>query len=264
MSQFEQRFGGTQRLYGRSETEILNGSHFCVIGIGGVGSWCAEALARTALGKLTLIDLDDICITNSNRQIHALTNTVGQPKVDAMAERIKTINPDCEVSAIEDFVTADNVEEYLGLNFDYVIDATDSVKAKAAIIYYCKRNKIPIITIGGAGGQLDPTQVAVTDLTKTIQDPLAAKLRSELRRFYHFSSNTKRRFGVDCVYSTEQLRYPQPDGKIGSNKNAQDGSTKLDCNTGFGAAVAVTATFGFVAVARAISKHIERRMSLHS
>lgn len=264
MSQFEQRFGGTQRLYGKSETDILKGSHFCIVGIGGVGSWCAEALARTALGKLTLIDLDDICITNTNRQIHALQNTIGQPKVDAMAERIKGINPDSVVNVIEDFVTAENVAEYLSLGFDYVIDATDSVKAKAAMIYYCKRNKIPIITIGGAGGQIDPTQVAVTDLTKTIQDPLAAKLRSELRRFYHFSSNKKRRFGVDCVYSTEQLRYPQTDGKIGQSKNSQSGSAKLDCNSGFGAAVAVTATFGFVAVARAISKHVERCLSHHS
>lgn len=261
MSQFEQRFGGTQRLYGKSQTEILKTAHFCIVGIGGVGSWCAEALARTALGKITLIDLDDICITNTNRQIHALQNTVGQPKVDAMAERIRSINPDCTVNVIEDFVTPDNVAEYLGMGFDYVIDATDSIKAKAAMIYYCKRNKIPMITIGGAGGQIDPTQVAVTDLSKTIQDPLAAKLRSELRRFYHFSNNTKRRFGIDCVYSTEQLRYPQADGNIGQTKNSQGGSAKLDCNSGFGAAVAVTATFGFVAVARAINKHLERSMS---
>jgi tRNA A37 threonylcarbamoyladenosine dehydratase len=252
----KQRFGGTERLYGVSGTDILQQSHVCVVGIGGVGSWVAEGLARTALGHITLIDLDDICVTNTNRQIHALQNTVGEAKVEAMAQRIIQINPACRVSQIEDFVTPDNVSELLNNAYDYVVDATDSIKAKAAMVAHCKRNKIPIITIGGAGGQIDPTQVAVTDLSKTIQDPLAAKLRSELRRFYNFSTNPKRRFGVDCVYSTEQLRYPQPDGSVGSKKSLTDGSVKLDCNNGLGAAVAVTATFGFVAAARVIEKLI--------
>ncbi|WP_299073073.1 tRNA cyclic N6-threonylcarbamoyladenosine(37) synthase TcdA [uncultured Paraglaciecola sp.] len=254
----KQRFGGTQRLYGASGTDILRQSHVCVVGIGGVGSWVAEGLARTALGHITLIDLDDLCVTNTNRQIHALQNTVGEAKVAAMATRIMHINPECTVTQIEDFVTPDNVAELLNNNFDYVVDATDSIKAKAAMIAYCKRNKIPMITIGGAGGQIDPTQVAVTDLSKTIQDPLAAKLRSELKRFYNFSKNPKRRFGVDCVYSTEQLRYPQADGSVCFNKSLTDGSAKLDCNNGFGAAVAVTATFGFVATARVIDKLISK------
>lgn len=260
MSQFEQRFGGTQRLYGVRETEILRQAHFCVIGIGGVGSWVAEALARTAIGQISLIDLDDICVTNTNRQIHALQNSVGDAKVDAMSQRIGLINPECKVNVIEDFITPDNVHNYLHKNMDYVIDATDSIKAKAAIIAYSKRNKIPVITIGGAGGQIDPTQINVADLTKTIQDPLAAKLRSELRRFHRFSSNSKRRFGVDCVYSTEQLRYPQADGSVCHTKNLTEGSVKLDCNFGFGASVAVTATFGFVAASRSIAKHLERTL----
>ena len=241
---FDQRFGGTRRLYGVSETELLSRAHFCVVGIGGVGSWVAEALARTAVGKITLIDLDDICVTNTNRQIHAMTNTVGVAKVDAMAERIKLINPECDVVTLEDFVTADNVSEYINKDMHYVIDATDSIKAKAAMIAHCKRNKIPVITIGGAGGQIDPTQITVADLTKTIQDPLASKLRSQLRRFHNFTNNPKRRFAVDCVYSTEQLRYPQQDGSVCNTKNLSDGSVKLDCNNGFGAAVTVTATFG--------------------
>lgn len=252
----KQRFGGTERLYGVSGTDILRQSHVCVVGIGGVGSWVAEGLARTALGHMTLIDLDDICVTNTNRQIHALTDTVGEAKVDAMASRIKQINPACTVTTIEDFITPENVPELIGRGFDYIVDATDSIKAKAAMVAHCKRHKIPILTIGGAGGQIDPTQIAVTDLSKTIQDPLAAKLRSELRRFYNFSSNPKRRFGIDCVFSTEQLRYPQPDGSVCLTKTLTDGSVKLDCNTGFGAAVAVTATFGFVASARVIDKLI--------
>ena len=254
----EQRFGGTQRIYGLSGTDVLRKSHVCVVGIGGVGSWVAEGLARTALGHITLIDLDDICVTNTNRQIHALQNTFGEAKVEAMAKRIMQINPACQVNQIEDFVTPDNVSELLTQTYDYVVDATDSIKAKAAMVAHCKRNKLPIITIGGAGGQIDPTQVAVTDLSKTIQDPLAAKLRSELRRFYHFTSNPKRRFGIDCVYSTEQLRYPQADGSVCSKKTLTDGSLKLDCNNGLGAAVAVTATFGFVASARVIDKLIRQ------
>ena len=177
MSDFSRRFGGTQRLYGEHETHILNNSHVCVVGIGGVGSWVAEGLARTAIGELTLIDLDDICTTNTNRQIHALSTTVGESKIDVMAERIKSINPDIKIHLIEDFVAADNTAHCIKTTYDYVVDATDSVRAKAAMIAFCKRNN-PIITVGGAGGQLDPTQVNVCDLAKTTQDPLAAKLRN--------------------------------------------------------------------------------------
>ncbi|MFQ3236528.1 MAG: tRNA A37 threonylcarbamoyladenosine dehydratase, partial [Paraglaciecola sp.] len=145
MSQFAQRFSGTERLYGITETELLRQSHVCVVGIGGVGSWVAEALARSAIGKLTLIDLDDICVTNTNRQIHALQTTVGEAKVDAMRQRILDINPECEVHSVEDFVTPDNVAQMLNSTMAYVVDATDSVKAKASMIAFCKRNKIPII-----------------------------------------------------------------------------------------------------------------------
>ncbi|GAC12131.1 tRNA cyclic N6-threonylcarbamoyladenosine(37) synthase TcdA [Paraglaciecola chathamensis] len=258
MSQFSQRFGGTQRLYGVNETQILQNSHVCVVGIGGVGSWVAEALARSAIGHITLIDLDDICVTNTNRQIHALQNTIGEAKVDAMRERILQINPECKVDVIEDFVTPDNAKDLLNKSMSYVVEATDSVKAKAAMVAHCKRNKIPVITIGGAGGQIDPTQIAVADLAKTIQDPLAAKLRYILRKEYGFTTNSKRRFAIECVFSTEQLRYPQDDGSVCQTKNLADGSVKLDCNNGFGASVAVTATFGFVAAARVMHKIIER------
>lgn len=152
---FDNRFGGVKRLYGATGLEKLTNSHIAIIGIGGVGSWVAEALARTAVGEITLIDLDDVCITNTNRQIHATNSTVGQEKVSVMQQRIESINADCRCHAIEDFITPDNVKEYLVNNFDYVIEATDSVQAKAAIIAHCKRTKIPIITIGGAGGQID-------------------------------------------------------------------------------------------------------------
>ncbi|WP_100641012.1 tRNA cyclic N6-threonylcarbamoyladenosine(37) synthase TcdA [Alteromonas facilis] len=257
----KQRFGGIARLYGQEPLNALANSHFCVIGIGGVGSWSAEALTRTGVGTLTLIDLDDICTTNVNRQIHALNSTIGEAKVEVMAQRIRQINPDINVNAVEDFVTAENVSSLIDSRFDVVIDATDSIKAKAAIIAHCKRNKIAIITVGGAGGQIDPRLITTGDLAKTIQDPLSAKLRSELRRFYNFSKNTKRRFGVECVYSTEQLRYPQPDGSVAGNKNTMDGSTRLDCSSGFGACTMVTSTFGMVAAARAVDKFLHKQAS---
>lgn len=250
----QERFGGLERLYGKPQLQYLQQAHVCVVGIGGVGSWVAEALARSGIGNLTLIDLDDVCVTNINRQIHALDNTVGQSKVLAMAERITLINPECKLNPVQDFVIPTNVLEHISKDFHYVVDATDSIKAKAAMIAHCKRNKIPIITIGGAGGQIDPTQITVGDLAKTIQDPLAAKLRNYLRRFYHFSNNPKRRFSIECVYSTEQLRYPQEDGSVCHTKNLSKGSVKLDCNSGFGASVTVTATFGFVAASRVINK----------
>ncbi|MDN4503378.1 tRNA cyclic N6-threonylcarbamoyladenosine(37) synthase TcdA [Alteromonadaceae bacterium BrNp21-10] len=260
----DQRFGGTERLYGVAATHILREAHIAVVGIGGVGSWAAEALARTAIGEITLIDLDDICVTNTNRQIHALSNTIGKEKVTVMAERILQINPQCKVNIVEDFVVADNVAELLTRSMDYVIEATDSVQAKAAMIAHCKRQKIPVITVGGAGGQTDPTQIQVADLSKTIHDPLSSKLRSILRKDYHFSSNSKRKFAVPCVFSTEQLVYPQADGSVCQTKNLSEGNVKLDCNGGFGASVAVTATFGFVAAARAIDKVIERQNAKQS
>lgn len=248
----DNRFSGVQRLYGSRAYANLQAAHVAVIGIGGVGSWSAEALARTAIGKITLIDLDDIASSNINRQIHALQDTLLASKVETMKARILQINPDCDVQAIEDFVTTDTVHEYLNQDFTVVIDAVDSISAKAAMIAYCKRRKIKIITVGGAGGQIDPLQVTKGDLAKTIQDPLAAKLRSELRRQYNFSKNTKRNFGVECIYSTEQLRYPTADGETSMQKVQQQGSGKMDCSTGFGAYVGVTATFGLVAASRAI------------
>lgn len=254
MSSYQQRFGGIGRLYGNKALAAFSQAHVCVVGIGGVGSWAAEALARSGIGKITLIDLDDICTTNTNRQIHALTDTVGESKTEVMRERIAQINPECECFEIEDFVTRDNMAEYLDARFDYVIDAIDSVKAKAALIAHCKRNKIKLVTVGGAGGQIDPTQIQISDLAKTIQDPLAAKVRNELRRFYNFSKNPKRKFGIDCVYSTEQLIYPDNEGETCMAKPDAGGSMRMDCSSGFGAVTHVTASFAFAAVSKVLSK----------
>ncbi len=251
---YQERFNGTVRLYGEKAVEIFRQSHVCVIGIGGVGSWAAEALARTGIGSLTLIDMDDVCVTNINRQLHAMSGTVGKSKIDVMGERIKAINPDCKLTLIDDFISEENIPEYINKNYDYVLDAIDSIKPKTALLAFCKRNKIKVITVGGAGGQIDPTQIQVADLTKTIQDPLAAKLRNNLRRFHHFTKTKGRKFGIDCVFSTEQLRYPQADGSVCHAKASAEGPKRMDCSSGFGAATMVTATFGFVAASRIIEK----------
>ena len=175
---YEQRFGGIGRLYTPEGLARLRQAHVCVIGIGGVGSWVVEALARSGVGQITMIDMDDICVTNINRQLPALSGNIGKLKTEVMAERVKLINPECVVNIIDDFISPDNQAEYLNRGYDYVIDAIDSVKTKAAMIAYCKRNKIKIITIGGAGGQTDPSKIQITDLSKTIQDPLLAKVLS--------------------------------------------------------------------------------------
>ncbi|MCU7940592.1 MAG: tRNA cyclic N6-threonylcarbamoyladenosine(37) synthase TcdA [gamma proteobacterium symbiont of Bathyaustriella thionipta] len=258
-SQFSERFAGIQRLYGTNNAKIIPTLHICVIGIGGVGSWAVEALARSGVGEITLIDNDDIALSNINRQIHTLDNTLNHSKVLAMQARVLQINPECHCHAIDDLVTPNNLSKYFhqASPFDYVIDAIDSAKQKSALIYYCKRNKIPIITTGGAGGLIDPTAIEVIDLSKTYNDPLAAKVRSQLRYNYNFSRNTKRRFGIECVFSTEQQRYPQDDGSVGQEKPGTKG-VSLDCNFGYGSSSCVTSVFGFVAASRVINKSLAK------
>ncbi|WP_443190483.1 tRNA cyclic N6-threonylcarbamoyladenosine(37) synthase TcdA [Pseudomonas indica] len=250
----DDRFGGIARLYGREGLERLAAAHVTVVGIGGVGSWAAEALARSGVGEISLFDLDDVCVTNTNRQIHALEGVIGKPKVEVMAERIRAINPACVVHAVADFVTRETMAEYITEQLDCVIDCIDSVPAKAALIAWCKRRKIQIITTGGAGGQIDPTQIQVADLNKTFNDPLAARVRSTLRRDYGFSRTPGRHYSVPCVFSSEQLRYPKPDGGVCQQKSFVGEGVKLDCAGGFGAAMMVTASFGLVAAARAVDK----------
>jgi len=262
MSDYESRFGGIARLYGQAAFNTIRQAHFCVIGIGGVGSWAAESLARSGVGEITLIDHDDIAASNINRQIHSLSNTIEQSKVEAMAQRIKLINPACKINIIDDFITETNCQKYLQQDFDYVIDAIDSIKFKCAIIYYCKRNKIPVITTGGAGGLTDPTMITVTDLAKTWNDPLAAKVRSQLRHQYGYTKNPKRSFGIKCVYSTQQQQYPQDDGSVDYAKPDVKGG-RLDCAMGFGSATQVTATFGFIAVAKAIAALLKKKKQGH-
>ncbi len=249
---YEQRFGGIARLYTAEGLARLRHAHICVIGIGGVGSWVVEALARSGVGKLTLIDMDDICVTNINRQLPALSSTIGKLKTDVMAERVKAINPECRINIIDDFITPDNQADYLTTEYDYVIDAIDHVRTKAALIAYCKRRKINVITIGGAGGQTDPTQIQIADLSRTIQDPLLAKVRSVLRKDFHFTQNPQRKFAVEAVFSQQPVIFPQ----MLANCTV---SATMNCANGFGAVTMVTATFGFFAVSRVIDKLLKQR-----
>lgn len=251
---YQTRFSGLDRLYGETATRRFRASHVAVVGLGGVGSWAVEALARSGIGELTLIDLDDVCLSNTNRQSHALDGQYGRQKVDALADRVRAINPDCVVHALSAFVTSGNVSKLVSNEFDGVIDAIDSIKSKAALLAHCKRLKCPVICAGGAGGQIDPTQIRIADLSRTTQDPLLAKVRSLLRRDYGFSRNPKRRFGIECVYSTEQLIYPDGAGGVCHQKPEGDASVRLDCATGFGASSCVTATFGFTASARMLAR----------
>lgn len=248
------QFLGTQRLYSKMGLRALTEATVTIVGIGGVGSWVAEALARTGVGRLVLVDLDDICVSNINRQVQANLDTVGRLKIEEMATRIKTINSSCDVKLVVDFVSKENIAEILATKTDFVVDAFDNARVKAALIYYCKRNKIKVITTGGAGGQLDPLKITVGDLSRSWQDPLSAKVRNELRRNFGYSKNPKRRFGIECVYSTEQLLYPKQDGSVGFDKNSGEKGARLDCAEGIGAGVVVTSTFAMVTASRVINQ----------
>jgi len=230
----------------------------CVIGVGGVGSWIVEALARSAIGKLTLIDLDNVAESNINRQIQALSSTVGMAKITALAERIRQINPFCEVVQVEDFISPDNLDEMIGAHrFDYVVDAIDSAKAKTALIHYCRSKQIPLIVIGSAGGQTDPTRIEVRDLSKTEQEPLLKKVRRRLRSQYNYPPNSKNKLNVDAVFSMEPLKFPESGEACTVDGDERQGSragvTGINC-AGFGSAMVVTATFGMVAAGHLLRK----------
>jgi tRNA A37 threonylcarbamoyladenosine dehydratase len=260
---FQRRFGGIARLYGERALERFRAAHVCVIGVGGVGSWIVEALARSAVGHLTLIDLDNVAESNINRQIQALSSTIGQPKIEALRDRIAQINPFCKVTLVEDFIDPDNLVQMIGgkapgsPRFDYVVDAIDSVKAKAALIAYCRDHALPLVVIGGAGGQVDPTKIEVRDLARTEQEPLLKKVRKLLRAEYGFSRGEKQKYHIDAVFSMEPLRYPEAEDacEIGSNVSGSS-VTGLNC-AGFGSSMVVTASFGMIAAGHLLRKMAE-------
>ena len=248
---FARRFGGIARLYGEPALERFRSAHVCVIGVGGVGSWVVEALARSAIGRLTLIDLDNVAESNINRQIQALSSTIGMPKIEALKQRIAQINPFCEVTLVEDFIDVENIPAMVAdKGFDYVVDAIDSVKPKAALIAWCSANNMPLVVVGGAGGQIDPTKVEIRDLARTEQEPLLKKVRKILRAQYGFSRGEKQKYHIDAVFSMEPLRYPDAGDACAVDPNSITG---LNC-AGFGSSMVVTATFGMVAAGHLLRK----------
>lgn len=255
--QYERRFQGTKTLYSPSAVDTFANAHVYVVGVGGVGSWAAEALARTAIGTITLVDLDILVASNVNRQLPALDSTFGQSKIAAMATRLKEINPTATINMVDDFLTAENVATLLPSRDEgktaaqqgkpiVVLDCVDDMSAKLAIALHCRFNKLKLVCAGGAGGKIDPSQVRVSDLRESYQDPLLAKLRHKLRHEKGINSTLKDKFGIKCVYSTEPPRV---------DKSCQTGS--LHCG-GYGSAVVVTSVVAMIMVSEALQLLIKQ------
>lgn len=244
------RFGGVARLFSREGGERLARSHVAVVGIGGVGSWAAEALARSGVGSITLMDLDDICTTNVNRQIHALEETVGQSKVRVMAARLRSIHPAITVHAQEEFFTAASAEALWQLRPDYIVDAIDEVPNKCLLIAEARRRCIPVVVCGGAGGKRDGTAVRTDDLGRTSNDRLLQRVREVLRREHGFPKG-ETWFGIPAVFSTERPVFPHADGNVCAVR-AEGSDLRLNCDSGFGTAAFVTGAFGLAAAGRVV------------
>ncbi len=250
MEHYTARFGGIRRLFGDAGQERLCRAHVCVIGLGGVGSWAVEALARSGVGELTLVDLDDVCISNVNRQLHALDGELGKPKVEVLARRVLAINPDCRAHPVQALLLKSNAGEILQARYDYVLDAIDSPARKCLLIATCRERSLPVITAGASAGRRDPTAVEVVDLAFSSHDRLLQEVRKKLRTRHGFPRGG-RPFGVECVVSREPVTYPRKDGSTCAAPGAR-ADLRLDCDSGFGTASFVTGTFGLVAASRIV------------
>ena len=256
---YSARFGGVDRLYGRGTALRLAQAHVAVVGVGGVGSWSVEALARSGVGRLTLIDADDVCVSNTNRQLHALEGNFGRAKVEVLAERARAINPAIQVATVASFVTPSNLEELLGGGFDVVLDACDSFRVKVELIAWCRRRKQCLVVVGSAGGRVDATRIQVRDLSRTEHDALLSLIRKKLRQDFGFPRNRDRYFSVPAVFSLENVRYPQADGTVcGTRPAGAAEGFRLDCGAGLGAAMHVTAAFGMVAAGKVLERVLAR------
>ncbi|WP_407409254.1 ThiF family adenylyltransferase [Acinetobacter sp.] len=240
--EYERRFAGVAKIYGDDEFIHYANSHVMVIGIGGVGSWAVEALARTGVGELTLVDMDVVAASNINRQLPAMSTTLGHEKIEVMAQRCRAINPRIKINLVDDYLTPENVKDLLQNPPDLILDCIDDVKAKLALMLHCRFNKIPLIVSGGAGGKIDPLKIRVADLSKTEQDPMLAKLRAQLRS-KGICKKPKDKFGITCVYSIDN---PFSSADVCP-------SAGLRCG-GYGSAVVVTSSFAMVAVAEVLKK----------
>ena len=263
----DRRFGGLARLYGAAGAQRIKSAHIVVIGLGGVGAWAAEAAARSGVSRLTLIDLDHIAESNINRQVHALTNTIGMAKVEAMRQRIAQINNACQVDCIEEFVDVDNWPAIAGFAADFdweqvaIIDACDQVKAKTAMAAWALRSDATFISVGAAGGKQHAHKVDIEDLSLVTHDPLLAQMRYRLRR-EHGAAKGAKKIGIACVFSREAVIRP---AVVGARSDAIDDAAPaqvtmgeqsdatLNCH-GYGSVVAVTATFGQCAAGWLLAK----------
>lgn len=252
------RFGGIARLYGIQGLKNLLKARVMVIGVGGVGSWAAEALARSGVGSITLVDLDDVCITNTNRQLPAMDGNFGKLKVEVLRERILAINPQCHVVAHGEFFTEKTADFILDNHYDFVIEAIDSLKNKCLLISKCQERKIPIMVVGGAAGKRDSSQVKIVDLGETVKDALLFKLRKQLRQQHDFpgsgvtSIKKRPKFNIPCVFSAEDPVFPTANGETCSIPDPET-NLKLDCESGMGSITHVTATYGMLAAGYVIN-----------
>jgi len=259
-SDYLDRFGGVGRLLGRVSLERVRVAHVAVVGIGGVGSWVVEGLARSGVGAITLIDLDDVCITNVNRQLPAIEGQIGRPKVAVMAERVAQINPACRVAAVAEFFTAASAERLLAPHFDCVVDAIDGMTNKALLIDACVKRGIACVTVGGAGGKSDATKIRSGDLGDSTSDDLLRQVRKKLRRVHGWARGEGNHYGVRSIYSMEKPIFPWADGTC-STEPEPGTNLKLDCASGFGTAVFVTGAFGLAAAGEAVRLIAEKNQA---
>ncbi len=257
MRDTDQRFGGIARLYGRAALERFLVARVAVVGVGGVGSWAVESLARSGIGHLTLVDLDEICVTNVNRQLHAMDGQIGRQKTEAMENRVRAIHPGCEVAVVRRFFTARSAEEILTGKFDAVIDAIDATRDKALLLAECVRRGLAAVTCGGAGGRRDATRIRVADLAFSGKDPLLHQVRKRLRASHGFPKVPMgvkpAAMGIEAVFSDEAQVFHQEDGSV-SCERPESGSRRLTCEGGLGTVAHVTAAFGMIAAGRVLER----------
>lgn len=252
---FLSRFSGIARLYGQEALARFHASHITIIGVGGVGCWVAESLARSGIGKLTLVDLDDICVTNTNRQLHALHETVGQSKAIVMSERLRAINPEIEVNVRQEFFGQQSAEDILSEAGDFVVDAIDAIKAKCLLLALCREKEIPVITSGGAGGRIRTDKIEVADLSRTHGCALLLQVRKNLRADYRFPRGGKKakKFRIQAVFSSEQPRYPTADGCV-SVERPEHVVPGIRCDAGYGTATPIIGGFGLAISAQVLDQ----------
>lgn len=261
-SLYENRFSGIARLYGSAALKKFKQSHVVIVGLGGVGSWATEAIARSGIGKISLIDPDDICVSNTNRQLPAHEGEYGKFKADSLKERLLKINPELDIVVHKEFIGEKNVAQLLSHHPQYVIDGIDSLKHKISLLTYCRDQKIPVVTVGGTAGKWDPSKLRIGDLGESFNDKLIMRVRKKLRAHYNYPPTEKIFYGIDCIYSTEQAVYPDGEGGV-CHLTPEVENRRLDCFTGMGSATFVTGSAGFMAASVVLKNLALSTRNLH-